>query len=190
MGEDEFFPFWWRRRRSFEDFFKEIEKWFEESIRELERDLELFPKDLVREKKIGSRTVREFGPFVYGYSVTIGPDGKPIIREFGNVRPKGGIRPIEVSEEREPLVDVIEEQDKISVIAEVPGVSREEINIEVVDNRQLKIFTTGKRKYYKEIQLPSAVDPDSAKASYSNGVLEVTLKKKEVTKEGKKIKVE
>jgi hypothetical protein len=26
------------------------------------------------------------GPFVYGYSMTIGPDGKPRVREFGNVR--------------------------------------------------------------------------------------------------------
>ncbi len=190
MGEDEFFPFWWRRRRYFEDFFKEIEKWFEEAIKELERDFEIFPKDLVREKKIGSRTVREFGPFVYGYSVTIGPDGKPVIREFGNVRPRGGIKPLEISEEREPLVDVIEEQDKINVIAEVPGVSREEINIEVLDENKLKISTTGKKKYYKEVVLPSAVDPDSAKATYSNGVLEVVLKKKETVKEGKKIKIE
>ena len=31
--------------------------------------------------------VREVGPIVYGYSMTIGPDGKPRIREFGNVKP-------------------------------------------------------------------------------------------------------
>ena len=30
--------------------------------------------------------VREIGPFVYGYSMTIGPDGKPRVKEFGNVK--------------------------------------------------------------------------------------------------------
>jgi len=190
MSDEEFFPFWWRRRRYFDDLFKEIERWFEEALKEMEREFEFMPRDLIRERKMGSKTVREFGPFVYGYSITIGPDGKPIIREFGNVRPRGGIKPIEVTDEREPLVDVIEEQDKVRVIAEVPGVSKEEINIEVVDNNKLKISTTGKRKYYKEVQLGAQVNPDSAKATYSNGVLEVVLDKKQEAKEGKKIKVE
>jgi len=187
MSEDEEFPSWWRRRRSFyNDFFKEIEKWFEEAFREFEREWEVFPKELVREKKSGSKTIREFGPFVYGYSITIGPDGKPIIREFGNVRPsKRPTKPIEVTEEREPLVDVIEEEDKIRVVAEVPGVSKEEINLDVVDNK-LKISTTGKIKYYKEIPLNVPVNPDTSKATYSNGILEVTLNKKQEKKEGKR----
>ena len=46
------------------------------------------PKELVREYETqeGDK-VREVGPIVYGYSMTIGPDGKPRIREFGNVKP-------------------------------------------------------------------------------------------------------
>ena len=44
------------------------------------------PKDLVREYQTpGGGKVREYGPFVYGYSMTIGSDGKPKVREFGNV---------------------------------------------------------------------------------------------------------
>jgi HSP20 family protein len=31
--------------------------------------------------------VTEYGPFVYGYSMTICPDGKPKVREFENVKP-------------------------------------------------------------------------------------------------------
>ena len=47
------------------------------------------------------------GPFVYGYSMTVGPDGRPKVREFGNVRfPFSGkglfTRPF-ISSEREPL---------------------------------------------------------------------------------------
>ena len=56
--------------------------------REMEREFEgmekRIPKDLVREYTTpGGGKVR--GPMVYGYSMTVGPDGIPKIREFGNV---------------------------------------------------------------------------------------------------------
>jgi len=55
---------------------------------------------------------REVGPIVYGYSMTIGPDGKPQVREFGNVKASNstkigqyvGAKP-QISAEREPLSD-------------------------------------------------------------------------------------
>jgi HSP20 family protein len=190
MAEDEFeeFPCWRRRRRFFfDEIFKEIEKWFEEAFKEFERGYEF--REPSEERKEGKRIFR-YGPFVYGYSITIGPDGKPIIREFGNIKPSRRVtKPIEISEEREPLVDVIDEQDKIRVVAEVPGVSKEDINLEVV-NSKLIISTKGPRKYYKEVVLTHEVEPDTSKATYSNGILEVTLTKKGKAKESKKIKVE
>ncbi|MEM4272358.1 MAG: hypothetical protein QXH30_02115, partial [Candidatus Bilamarchaeaceae archaeon] len=68
---------------------------------------------------------------VYGYSLRIGPDGKPQIMEFGNVSPpkrkKGGAPPSLEEErepgEREPLVDIIQQKDKLTIIAELPGVA-------------------------------------------------------------------
>ena len=49
------------------------------------------PKDLIKEYETpeGAK-VREVGPIVYGYSMTIGPDGKPNIQEFGNVKSFSG----------------------------------------------------------------------------------------------------
>ena len=45
------------------------------------------PKELVREYETSEGgKVREVGPIVYGYSMTIGPDGKPHVKEFGNVK--------------------------------------------------------------------------------------------------------
>jgi HSP20 family protein len=48
------------------------------------------PKELTREYETqeGGK-VREVGPIVYGYSMTIGPDGKPYVKEFGNVKSCG-----------------------------------------------------------------------------------------------------
>ena len=31
--------------------------------------------------------IRSSGPFYYGYTMTIGPDGKPVVKEYGNVKP-------------------------------------------------------------------------------------------------------
>lgn len=72
--------------REFEEMRKDIERMFEDTI----RDAEPLPKDLVRggyETPTGP--VREVGPLIYGYSCTIGLDGKLKITEFGKVRPAG-----------------------------------------------------------------------------------------------------
>jgi len=138
-------------------------------------------------EEFGERRV--FGPYVYGFSITIGPDGKPIIKEFGNVRRIAG-RP-KISEEREPLVDVIEDKDTITVVAEVPGVNKEDIDVKIKGRTLIISAASGDRKYYKEVELPTDVKPETAKASYRNGVLEVKIKKvKEEAEEGFKIKVE
>ena len=70
--------------RGFDEMRREMEREIEETIKNIETKA---PKDLVREYETprGGK-VKEYGPFVYGYSMTIGPDGKPKVREFGNVK--------------------------------------------------------------------------------------------------------
>lgn len=191
MGEE-----WWRRRRrfwerDFESIFDEIERLFDEIFRDFRRRFYfgLGPEDIERE--IRELEKRGFKPYVYGFSITIGPDGRPIIREFGNVRRIRG-KP-EIAEEREPLVDVFEREDEVIVVAEMPGVEKDKIDLKVTEDGKMLIIKASneERKYYKEIELPARVDPESAKATYKNGILEVRLKKvgKEEGK-GIKIKVE
>ncbi len=187
---------WWRRRRRFweEDIFDELDRMFEEMMRDLRDVLRRFyygisPEELEREiKELEKRGVR---PYVYGFSITIGPDGRPVVREFGNIRRTRG-RP-EIIEEREPLVDVFERGDEVVVVAEIPGVDKEKIDLKVTEDGKTLIIKASneERRYYKEVDLPAKVDPESAKASYKNGILEVRLKKigKEEGK-GIKIKVE
>ena len=159
---------------------------FDEMIREMEEEMERFEREFMRlAKEEGSKV---YGPYVYGFRITIGPDGVPKIEEFGNVRNYKG-KPI-ISEEREPLVDVIEKGDEIRVVAEVPGVSKDQIKVKVT-GKKLIIQAQGEdRKYYKEVELPTEVDEKSAKASYNNGVLQVILKKKQTEEGGTEIKVE
>ena len=184
--------FGWRRKWPFfkeiEDLFREMEEMIEREFRELS---ERTPRGLIREKVLsdGSK-VREFGPFVYGYSIKIGPDGRPEIREFGNIKPGVSFgRPrVNIMEEREPLTDVITTDGEVKVIAELPGVEKKDIKLHCTEDTLTISVDVPQRKYYKKVELPVKVEPKKAKASYKNGVLEVTLKKKEEP-EGEPIKL-
>ncbi|MFQ6062644.1 MAG: archaeal heat shock protein Hsp20, partial [Methanosarcinales archaeon] len=126
------------------------------------------------------------GPFVYGFSLTHRPGEEPEIREFGNVRPRFG-RPIEISEIT-PLVEVFKSDDKIHVVADMPGVEREDISLDCSET-SLEIYAShGDKKYSKHVELPSKVDPNSATATYKNGVLEVILKRTKSTRIPIKVK--
>jgi len=198
MGWNEDYPEWFRKRRRFpffrswffediDEMFREFERMIEEEMKELTSRI---PREYIREKKLpDGTTVREWGPFVYGYSITIGPDGKPQIREFGNVKPtRFGPR---IKEEREPLVDIYMTNGEVKVIAELPGVNKEDIQLHGTEDTLTISVDTPERKYYKEVKLPAKVDPKGAKTSYKNGVLEVTLPKKEERKpKGEPIKIE
>lgn len=167
-----------RRRRS---IFDDIDEFFEEFEREIEEMFERFAR-------LGTRELR--GPIVYGFRVTVGPDGVPHIEEFGNVK-RVGARP-RISEEREPIYDIYEEPDKITIYVELPGVEKDKIDVSVSEKTVIVKASDDNRKYYKEIALPVEVVPSTAKAQYKNGVLEIKIDKKvkEEKKEGVKVKVE
>ena len=198
MAWDEEFDRWFRRWGQMPFFrdFDDIDKMFDRMFREM---LEGVPKELVRERRLpDGGTVREMGPFVYGYSMSMGPDGKPVIREFGNVKPSQKMTPfgrrrptLQYKQEREPLVDVMDEDGSVKVLAEVPGVEKSNITLNCTEELLTISVDTESRKYYKEVELPAAVDPQSAAAAYQNGVLEVNLRKIEKRKpHGKSIRIE
>lgn len=173
----------------FEEMRREMERMFEETIQNVER----VPKDLVREYQSSTGAkVREVGPIVYGYSVTIGPDGKPQVREFGNVRPRFGTagRIPELTSEREPLSDVVTTNNEIKVVVEMPGIGKEDIKVNAFENK-VEVSTSEKaeRKYHKIVDLPDDADINSVKSSYKNGILEITFSKKARPK-GKEIKID
>lgn len=159
---------------------KEIEKMFRESLQE--RPLET-PKELVREYKTpeGGK-VREIGPIVYGYSVTIGPDGRPRVREFGNVRRLGGFPVPKLSAEREPMADVITNDKEVKVVVELPGIEKKDIMVNAKEGSVQILAETPERKYRRDIEIPSDADIESAKSTYKNGILEIVFQRKPTSK--------
>jgi len=115
-------------------------------------------------------------PFVMGWSVSIGPDGVPRFQRFGSKSPIPGTR-FTPGQEREPLIDVYDQGDTLRVIAEVPGVTKENIKVRAEGKRVRISAREGERRYSKVIDLPCEIIPDSTQAKYNYGVLEVTLKK-------------
>ncbi|MBI2060280.1 MAG: Hsp20/alpha crystallin family protein [Nitrospirae bacterium] len=121
---------------------------------------------------------------VYGFSIRTmaGPGGgsRPVVQPFGDIgkvkaraRSKGPV----VEEAREPLIDLFDEEGFIRLVAELPGVGDADVSVEVQGDDVIQITTSGKRTYSKEVLLPAKVDPKSIERSYTNGVLEVKLKK-------------
>jgi HSP20 family protein len=147
--------------------------------REWERIREMM--DMMTERT--SRDKESLEPFVYGFSVRTGPDGKPVFQRFGDAVGNGENVGNGVS--REPLSDIIERGETISVTVELPGFEKDDIDIGI-DGRIMTIRVDDQnRKIQKRIELPCGVDEESVKATFKNGVLDVTLNKTEDTKSHK-----
>lgn len=131
----------------------------------------------------------ESGPYCYGYTMTVGPDGKPVVKEYGNAKP--GMLP--TSDMREPLVDtIVDEKEKVvKLVAEMPGVEKSDVKI-VVENKTVNLSAEhNDKKYRVRVPVQHKVDENSAKASYKNGVLEIVFKLLEEEKpKGKTVEVE
>jgi HSP20 family protein len=112
--------------------------------------------------------------------------------QFGNKStPKTLKLPEQVTDEvREPLTDVFQDKDNVKLYIELPGVEKNDIQLNVTDGHA-EIKTTN---FFKTIDLPTNnVEFDKAVANYKNGVLEVVIPKmkKPVTEEQKRtIKIE
>jgi HSP20 family protein len=90
-----------------------------------------------------------------------------------------------------PQVESFEREGKLVVRADLPGLTKDDINVDIADDA-IKIrgerrqeneeneegYYRSERSYgsfYREIPLPGGVNPEEAKASFNNGVLEITM---------------
>jgi HSP20 family protein len=181
----------------FDQMRRQMEKMFEEQLEDTQAKA---PKELVREYVTPKgEKVREIGPIVYGYSVVVGPDGKPRITEFGNVkqgthigskedtgRRRGGPQ---LAAEREPLADVITTDDEVKIVVELPGVNKENIKVHAYEGSAEVVAAAQDRKYRRVVDIPADTDAESVKSTFKNGLLEIAFKRMDKPK-GKEIKVE
>ena len=144
------------------------------------------------------RTIREPDatfetlPYYYGYQITVGPDGKPRIREFGNARPSSkGL--MEQTNVRQPLVDTNfdEKENSLTITAEMPGITKQDVKVGVEEGLVTIHAEKGDKKYHAELPVEGELNADTAKATYTNGILELKIKIREPPKQkAKEIRVE
>ncbi|MCD6402940.1 MAG: Hsp20/alpha crystallin family protein [Candidatus Aenigmarchaeota archaeon] len=103
-------------------------------------------------------------------------------------------------------VDVSETEDELIIRAELPGFSKDDVNIKMTENTlEISAHKKEEKREQQEtylrmerrvgavrrfLSLPVEVDPETAKAKMENGILEIRVKKKAPTKKVKEIKVE
>jgi len=153
-----------------ESMFQEIDAMMDRMMEQM-KDGTLFDPSKMEEFM---RDPQGTNPFVFGFSMRTGPDGKPIMQRFGNTPVDEGAK---MTPQLEPLVDVIEENDEIIVVAELPGVDKDSIKVRVKGRTLTINVDDAERPYHKVVDLPSKVLKENAKSAIRNGVLEVRLKK-------------
>ncbi|MGV8176678.1 MAG: Hsp20/alpha crystallin family protein [Candidatus Bilamarchaeaceae archaeon] len=107
---------------------------------------------------------------------------------------------------RVPLVEISEEGDDLIITVEIPGLEKGDVDINIgkrfIDirgERSISGERSRRNYYYSEMQyaaiyrrmeLPLEVEPDTAKATYKNGTVEVRVKKARKNEKVKRIKVQ
>lgn len=84
-----------------------------------------------------------------------------------------------------PLIDIFQDSNNITIVAEIAGFNKETFKINVKDQKVTLSAKSKERRYYKSLNLPKVVIPDETHTKYKNGVLEIKLKKAESTAIGK-----
>lgn len=111
----------------------------------------------------------------------------------------------EIPEFREPLVDIEETENELKLTVELPGISKEDINIDVtvdtiiikankkeaIEEKKKGFYRTERsyRGFYRSMTLPCRVVPEKAEANYKDGILTIILPKVEKKIVTKKIKI-
>lgn len=159
-----------RRNRDnpFEDVFEQMNKAIQNMQEEMERMMQ---------------GVEQNGADFRGYAFTKLPGQEPQVtkwgdNEVGDTPGTGG---------KTTHIDVMEEENQIHVVADMPGVSKEDIELKIEGNILTVKAENEDRSYHERVNLPGGVDPDSADASYNNGVIQITLEKQD---DGRSIEID
>jgi HSP20 family molecular chaperone IbpA len=147
---------------------------------------ERYPFDIFEEVKAIEKLMNEImrqayeknkriKPHVYVFSIRTDPGLRAKSRGLPNMdRCRYGSR---VKEQREALVDVFDKKDEVVVVAELPNVKREDIELHRTGDFLTISVNKPQQRNFKTVELPAKVSVEEAEINYKNGVLEVILPK-------------
>jgi len=168
-------------------YFDDMDKYFKKIVERMFREMAEFDEAIKSGNMQGQWNIRPIErPGVKGYVAQ---------RQFRfGSEPNEFNKPLIVPKEkldevREPLVDVFEDKDAVRLYVELPGVEKDDIQLNVVGGHaEVKA-----KSFFKQIALPTRdIEFDKVSANYKNGVLQVTIPKKAkvVSEEKRTIKID
>lgn len=111
---------------------------------------------------------------VYGLNIKFGLGNKEMqVEPFGNIHKDKVTGETKIQEAREPLVDILEEKDHTLIVAEMPGIHADDVDIEVKDDVLILSAEKDDKKYRREILLPRSYPREKMKVSSNNGIIEI-----------------
>lgn len=121
---------------------------------------------------------------VFDYSVKFGSaapksDGFKVqpLSTSSNSRPVPTKKNPPSAEDREPQVDVFEEPDHLLIVAEMPGVGSDNVQLKFEGCHLELTGKTPRMRFFKSIELPYPLQAEDATINLNNGIVEITLKK-------------
>ena len=157
------------RRKYLKDMLDELDRYFEE--------FEKGVQDVVRDSISAVHSQTE--PYVAGFSFKLGPEGRPSVQFFGD-------SPLHRDGFRSPMSEQVldEKNGLLRLVVDMPGVEKSDINVEATEDSAVVTAQRDSRKYRADIGLKTQVQPDSGKAEYRNGVLEISFSLRDKTNKG------
>lgn len=159
---------WWKRK-------KRKNHWFNDIYDELDRLGELIDDTMNKAFNESSKNSSVKRNRSKGFSIKFDSDGKPRIEEIN--RHQTWDEEEESFDDQDPLIDLIDNEETLIILAALPGVEKEAIDLRVTENCLTFSVDGSDFEWYDELKLPARVNPKLAHASYKNGVLEVKLSK-------------
>lgn len=160
-------------RRNRDNPFDKIFKQMNQAMQNMHEEMQRMMQDM-----------QDNGADIKGYTVTKLPGQEPRVMSFGDTGDAFHDHPASPTESTH--VDVMDEGDEIHVVADMPGVEKNQIELTVNGSRLHIQADSEDRSYDERVDLGASVDPETAEATYNNGVVQVTLEK---TDSGKNIEI-
>lgn len=160
---------------------------FENQFRQMEQEM-----DNLFNKMISGKLSSQNDPNTqfYGWTYQVGPDGKPHYQEFGNIPNIHSSQPKpQLHQSHESPIDIQDGDKEIYITMELPGVKKENIKLETLDNILKIEINDDNPPYRKEIDLKTDINEKKTEATYNNGILCITLEKLKPKKKGRKINI-
>jgi HSP20 family protein len=79
--------------------------------------------------------------------------------------------------ERQPPIDVFEEENYLVVLTELPGIDEKDVKVKADENSVTITAENTEKKYFKMVRLPTRINKDTTDLTYRNNILQLRLKK-------------